>query len=61
LDPGWLCIPGGGIVDLIKSVETPVEILIDFGNVTFVALLGLCGVVGLLALASPRALAVVAS
>ena len=52
---------GRGIVGLIKSVEIPVDILVDFGNLTFVALLTLSGGVGLLALASPRVLAVVAS
>jgi diguanylate cyclase (GGDEF)-like protein len=37
------------------------DILVEFWNVTFVALLGLSGVVGLLALTSPRAFSAVAS
>jgi len=37
------------------------DILVDFWNATFVVLLGFSGIVGLLALASPRAIAAVAS
>jgi diguanylate cyclase (GGDEF)-like protein len=48
-------------VDRIESVELPVDILVDFCNVSFIVFLGFSAAVGLLALASPRAFAAVAS
>ena len=48
-------------VDSIESVRLPVDVLIEFWNVIFVVLLGFSVVAGLLALASPRVLAVMAS